>query len=532
MMEAWVAAQARRHGDAIALRDDVRVFTWTALANDAAGLAASLQRNGVSRGDVVAVRMKPQPRMVAMLHALQMLGAAMLPLNLRLTADELERVISRAGPRLVIDEGDATPDASATRNWWGGHPHVHPFDLVALVAPKSAQLPDRIDPFAALTIVLTSGSSAVPKAVVLTNANYAASAAASRVRLGHGRRDVWLATLPLFHVGGLAILARSALEGSEVALEPAFDADRAVDALSRRPRRGAAPTMVSLVPTMLARVLDRMKESASPALRCVLVGGAPLSPALGQRALEAGLPVSPTYGMTEACSQIATSAPGSADAARGVVGRPLDGVHVGILEADSEGWGEICVRGATVMAGYLRARDEREASAGGTPGGVVTAAADDSSSNDAARAEASQDDWTTDLDAIDPARMAGGWLRTRDRGRFGEDGSLAVAGRCDDVVITGGENVAPVEVEQALELHAGVAESLVFGESDDEWGQRVVALVVTSDGPAPSGDELGAWCRERIAAFKVPREFRFVRELPRTATGKLRRGKSGTDPDS
>src|SRR5262249_9889214 len=153
-------------------------------------------------------------------------------------------------------------------------------------------------------------------------------AAASRIRLGHGRRDVWLATLPLFHVGGLAILARSALEGSEVALETSFDVDRAVGALCVRPRRGAAPTMVSLVPTMLARVLDRMSQPASPALRGVLIGGAPLSPALGQRALDAGLPICPTYGMTEGCSQIATSAPGSDDAARGVVGRPLDGVHV------------------------------------------------------------------------------------------------------------------------------------------------------------------------------------------------------------
>jgi O-succinylbenzoic acid--CoA ligase len=520
MTEAWVAAQARRRGDAIALRDDVRVFTWTALANDAAGLAAALQRHGVSRGDIVAVRMKPQPRMVAMLHALQMLGAAMLPLNLRLTADELEGAVSRAAPRLVVDEGDATPAGVAPRAWWGEQAHLHPFDLAAASATKSAELPARIDPFAALTVVLTSGSSAEPKAVVLTNANYAASAAASRVRLGHGRRDVWLATLPLFHVGGLAILARSALEGSEVALEPTFDADRAVDALSRQPRRGAAPTMVSLVPTMLARVLDRMKEAASPALRCVLVGGAPLSPALGQRALEAGLPVSPTYGMTEACSQIATSVPGSADAARGVVGRPLDGVHVGILEADAEGWGEICVRGATVMAGYLRARGEREVAAVKGSRGDAAAAPGDSAPNGEG-----PDDWTTHPEAIDPARMAGGWLRTRDRGRFDEDGNLAVAGRCDDVVITGGENVAPVEVEQALELHAGVAESLVFGESDDEWGQRVVALVVTRSDGAPSGDELGAWCRERIAAYKVPREFRFVRELPRTATGKLVRGR-------
>jgi acyl-CoA synthetase (AMP-forming)/AMP-acid ligase II len=257
--------------------------------------------------------------------------------------------------------------------------------------------------------------------------------------------------------------------------------------------------------------------------------------------------------MTEACSQIATSAPGSADAARGVVGRPLDGVHVGILEADADGWGEICVRGAVVMAGYLRSPEEREAAR------AEGKASDRALGDDAARAVAARDEaadagagagardgagagsgagsdaatpdaWTNDDDRFEPTRMAGGWLRTRDRGRFDEHGNLAVAGRCDDVVITGGENVAPVEVEQALELHADVAESLVFGESDDEWGQRVVALVVPRSDAAPSGDELGAWCREHIAAHKVPREFRFVTELPRTATGKLERKRKVGDP--
>ncbi len=504
MSEAWVASHARRRGDAVAIRYQGRAVTWTELANDAAALAGAFARQGIARGDIVAVRMKPHPRMVAMLHALQMVGAAMLPLNLRLGAEELADVVSQTTPRLVVDEGDAPPagagEDGAARAWWGERAHLHPFDLAVAAASKSAEVPVEIDPFAALTVVMTSGSSAAPKAVVLTNANHAASAAASRVRLGHGRRDVWLATLPLFHIGGLAILTRSALEGSEVALEPAFDTERAVDALARQPRRGAAPTMVSLVPTMLARVLDQMTQAASPALRCVLVGGAPLSPALGQRALDAGLPVTPTYGMTEACSQIATGVPGSTDAARGVAGRPLGGVRVGILEADAEGWGEVCVRGATVMRGYLRSPDERAASAG---------------------------DGTGEDDAIDESRIAGGWFRTHDRGRFDEEGNLAIAGRCDDVVITGGENVSPVEVEQALEQHPSVAESLVLGEPDDEWGERIVALVVARDGASPDSDELQAWCRERIAAYKVPRDLRFVKELPRTATGKLKRKNRG-----
>jgi o-succinylbenzoate---CoA ligase len=492
MTEAWVIAQARRRGDAVAVRDaadDIEGVTWSALAGKAFALAAGLAHAGVRRGDIVAVRMPPSPQMVALLHALQMLGAAMLPLNLRLTSAELERIVALAAPRLVLD------DHGSLACWWGDIPRVHACDdLDSAAASKSFRLPVALDPQAALTVVMTSGSSGAPRAVVLTNANHAAAAAASRARLGHGERDVWLAALPLYHIGGLAILARSALEGSEVMLEPAFDVERASDVIGSRDGRA---TMVSLVPTMLSRVLDRMTASASSRLRCVLIGGAPLSPALGARALEAGLPVSPTYGMTEACSQLATSSPGSLDAARGRSGRPLDGVEMRIDDADAEGWGEIIVRGPNVMRGYLRPSPE----SGEAPG--------------------------------ESGLLPGGWLRTRDRGRIDERGTLSVAGRCDDVIITGGENVSPVEVEQCLDQHPEVAESLVVGAADSEWGQRIVALVVARRRDrSPSPEVLRAWCRERIAPYKVPRELRFVAELPRTATGKLvRTVKNGADGD-
>jgi acyl-CoA synthetase (AMP-forming)/AMP-acid ligase II len=163
------------------------------------------------------------------------------------------------------------------------------------------------------------------------------------------------------------------------------------------------------------------------------------------------------------------------------VGPPLDGVEVTIREADSDGWGDILVRGPTVMRGYLR------------------------------NAEA------------DRAALRDGWLCTGDVGRLDERGRLAVSGRRDDLIVTGGENVAPVEVEQVLDEHPDVAESLVIGVDDAEWGQRVVALVVPRDGREPGGDALREWCRARIASYKTPRDFRFTAELPRGATGKLLR---------
>lgn len=471
----WLFARASADGHDEALRFEGRSWTWAELAGESELLASRLSSAGVVRGDLVAVRMAPGPRMVALLHALQALGAAMLPLNLRLTAAETSRILAHARPRLLVDDGNSAAV--------DGVPVLHPLDDSASTR-RSFAMPTRIDPQAALTVVYTSGTTSAPKGVVLTNANHAAAAAASRARLGHGREDTWLATLPLFHVGGLAILTRSVLEGSSVALEAGFDLGRTVDAL----QRGTA-TMVSLVPTMLARVLDAMANSGSevrnsggavsPRVRAVLVGGAALSPSLGRLALDAGLPVATTWGMTEACSQICTSVPGSEAAALGCVGRPLPGIEVAVEAADEHGFGQLRVHGANVMRGYLR------------------------------NAEA------------DRGALEDGWLHSGDVGRIDADGSVWLAGRRDDLIVTGGENVAPVEVEHVLDDHPDVVESLVLGEEDAEWGQKVVALVVSPAGVPAT--ELTKWCRQRLAGYKVPREFRFVDALERGPTGKVLR---------
>lgn len=466
MSGPWVVEAARLHGERAAVRFEGRDVSWSALADEACALAGALSARGVSAGDLVAVHMAPHPRFVALLHAAQMLGAALLPLNLRLAPGEVERVLAHARPRLVVHDGAAALPSGVDR--------LHAFDELPAARPFAP--PASIDADAALAVVYTSGTTSEPKGVVLSNASFAASAAASRRRLGHGTGDVWLAAMPLFHVGGLSILVRSVLEGSLVVLERGFDDARAAEVLA-----SGDATMVSLVPTMLARVLAREGFTASPRLRAVLVGGAALSPALGRRALDAGLPISTTYGMTEACSQIATSEPGSDDAALGLVGRPLDGTEVRIDGADAEGWGEILVRGPTVARGYLRNEEATEHA------------------------------------------FAGDWLRTGDLGRLEERGRLAVAGRRDDLIVSGGENVAPLEVERVLDEHPSVAESLVVGVPDEEWGQRVVALVVLREDIALD-DDLRKWCRGRMAAYKVPREFRRVADLPRSPSGKpLRR---------
>jgi O-succinylbenzoic acid--CoA ligase len=297
-----------------------------------------------------------------------------------------------------------------------------------------------------LAVVLTSGTTGESRPVCLTRANFEASARASGELLGVEDDDRWLCCLPVFHVGGLSIFTRSAIYGTTVVAEPGFDPSRVKDLLE-----AGEVTLASLVPTMLARLRDAGLERA-PRLRTILLGGGPIPDELLAWALDAGLPVRPTYGMTETTSQVATAEIGERAA------RPLPGAEVRIAEQ-----GEIVVRG--------------------------------------------------------PMVASDGWLHTGDRGRLTEDGLLEVEGRMDDVIVTGGENVAAVEVEAALLEHPAVTDAAVLGIDDAEWGRAIWAFVVGDIGE----DAAIGHCRGLLPGFKVPKRVVVLDELPRTASGKVER---------
>ncbi|KKK54406.1 hypothetical protein LCGC14_3085060, partial [marine sediment metagenome] len=311
----------------------------------------------------------------------------------------------------------------------------------------------------------TSGTGGRASVVELTYANHIWSAVGSGLRIGIDPADRWLCCLPLHHIGGLAILLRSVLYGTAVVLER-FDPAALVEAV-----RTGAVTLVSLVPTMLERLLDAGADLDRP--RCVLLGGGPAPRALVERALDAGVMVAPTYGFTEAASQVTTLPPGEARGRPGSAGTPLMPTEVRI---DDEG--VILVRGATV-----------------------------------APAEAGPD----------------GWLRTGDLGQIDDEGHLHPLGRADGVIVSGGENVSPEEVEQVLLAHAAVADAVVVGSQDPEWQWAVSATVVLADGAQASESELREFCRRRLASFKVPKAIGFAAGLPRSEEGKLLRHRLGDD---
>ncbi len=308
------------------------------------------------------------------------------------------------------------------------------------------------DPVAA--VMHTSGTTAAPKPVELSYGNFLASALGSAVALGLDPAERWLCPMPLTHVGGLSVPIRSAIYATTAVLPGRFDTDWVLGELMDPARR---ITIVSLVPTMLARLLDA-GLSDPPTLRWALLGGGPMAPALLERARAAGVPVAATYGMTEACSQIAT------------FGWPLPGVELRMSE------GEILVRGPIVSA-------------------------------------SSQDEE--------------GWLHTGDLGRVDQRSRLEIIGRKSDTIVTGGENVAPAEVEAVLLEHPDVADAAVHSRADPEWGEAVIATIVARPGAHPQPEQLREFCAARMARFKIPKAFEFAAELPRTASGKLLRRKLG-----
>ena len=481
-MNLSLALESRigRTPDATAIEGVDGNWTFATLAERARRGAAWLPASATAEGAAVALLMPGDARFVAWFHAVALAGRPVLPLNARLTAGEIAQQLAGAGARILL--GDASDDRLATIG-------AQVPGLAALAAPDLDRLPppagrmpgEQAPSDATLAVLYTSGTSGRSKGACLSWRNFEASAAASLERLGPAVRGRWLACMPLYHVGGLSILVRSVLYGGPVRLLPRFDAEAVSDALDTGDVAG-----VSLVPTMLSRLLAERGGRPAPAgLEVLLLGGAAASRDLLTRAHEAGFPVCTTYGLTEATSQVATARPWR----RGAVDRPplvpLHGTELRIVADDRDApafvAGEIVVRGPTVMRGYLN-------------------------------------------DPVATARaIRDGWLYTGDIGFLDAAGGLHVLDRRDDLVVSGGENVYPAEVEAVLLEHPSVAEAAVAGLPDADLGSRVVAWIVAKPGAATDAQALSGHCGARLAGYKRPREFRFVGALPRTTEGKLQR---------
>ena len=519
----WIARLANLGDTHEALRFKGRRLSYAELGAAAKATADRLIALGIEPGDLVAVLAAPSVEGIVLIHAMLATGVVMLPLNARLTeAEQREAIASTAARYLVVPgPGARTSDSRGHRLVGETGCGLVAMDLaedgvaadLEILRAASSGIDEtarirrsqRVGERAAL-VLRTSGTSGRPKGAILAFDHLMASAHASAALLGSEASDRWLLCMPIFHIGGLSILIRSARVGACVVVHERFEARDVACAIEDE-----GITRVSFVPTMLERVLEvRGDERAPKALSLVLLGGGPVAADLLERAGRLGYPIAPTYGLTEAASQVATRPPrryacaghdsheshdSHASHERGV-GRDgedlaaglevLPGVEIRIVDADRDRVaagvaGEIQVRGPIVMCGYLE---------------------DPKATHEALR---------------------DGWLSTGDVGCLDEDGRLRVLDRRADLIVSGGENIYPAEVESILVESADVLEAGVYGIPDSEFGARPAAALVLREGAVFDSDALSAFCAHRMARYKCPVEFKRVDELPRTATGKLLR---------
>ncbi|WP_117169029.1 o-succinylbenzoate--CoA ligase [Paraliobacillus sediminis] len=478
-MPHWLDKQADITPDGLAIESPfVPPVTFSILRYRAQQFAKKLQFLGVREGEHVAIHSKNSIEMIIAIHGLSYLGAVIVLLNTRLSKSELAFQIEDANVRHLVTtsedqsyiEGFVEPDVVK----------VVSFTTVEKQPEIVGDLKIEMNPDDIFSIIYTSGTTGKPKGVVHTYGNHWSSAIASALNLGIDKQDKWLATLPLFHVGGFSLLMKSVIYGMPIYLLEKFEVESIHQAIMNK-----GVTIVSVVSVMLDRLMEELAAKSYPAeFRCMLLGGGPASAYLLEKARQKRIPVFQTYGMTETSSQIVTLSPNEALRKIGSAGKALFTAQMKVIndkkEANPLEIGEIFVKGPMVTKGYYQ--------------------------NEAANKS---------------AVLHQGWLATGDLGYLDEEGFLYVVDRRKDLIISGGENVYPAEIENVLVGIKGIKEAGVVGQEDPKWGKVPVAFIIVED--KLDLDLVKQQCRDELAKYKIPRAFYIVDNLPRNASNKLLR---------
>ena len=458
-------------GNHVAVRHRDRELTYAELDDRSNRLAQALRAAGIVKGSRVAYLDRTGPEIVELLFATSKLGAVTVPLNWRLAAAELAAVVADAQSDVLI-AGKAYADVAAPtvvvagpeyERWLAAHEPVDPGG--------------RGEPDDTVLQLYTSGTTGVPKGVLTTHRNLAA-AVESSPRWEFDADTISMTPLPMFHIGGIGWAFLGLWNAATTVLVGEFVPEDVLDVLERQ-----RVTNTIFVPTMLQLLcaVPGAAERDYSALRSIAYGASPITTPVLKDALRTfRCSLYGVYGLTESTGGVMQLDPADHEHERLLrsAGRPFPWVELKIVD------GEVWLRAPNVTPGYFNRPDE-----------TAAALTDD------------------------------GWLKTGDGGYLDDDGYLFLTDRIKDMIVSGGENVYPVEVEEALAQHPDVAEVAVIGVPDERWGETVKALVVLADGSSVTEHELIEHCRDRLAHYKCPTSIEFRTELARTATGKLQKFK-------
>lgn len=464
----FLIERVRLSPDRIAIVTDQEEISFKQLHERVVSFAGKLKGSGIKKRDHVSVLMKNSIDFIIVVHALHYLGAIAILLNTRLSEKEIGFQLENSDSAfLIIDEHQLIQvDTKVER-----------LEVNALKEkesiPFSYEKHFHADDVA--TMMFTSGTTGAPKAVLQTFGNHWSSAIASVLNLGLNQDDSWLINLPMFHVGGLSTVYKSAIYGMKIVLTEKVDSNTILK-ITKKHR----VTILSVVTKVLNDMITEIKnDDELSSVRAILLGGGPAPLPLLKECQKYDIPVYQTYGMTETCSQIATLSPEYMISKIGSAGKALYGCSLEIRDnekiCEPSVVGEIVVKGPNVCKGYYRIKS---------------------------------------FDQSD-------YFYTGDLGYFDEDGFLYVVDRRSDLIISGGENIYPAEIESVLLSHPDILEAGVTGKEDAKWGRVPVAFVVSNSISPPSVEELVDFCRINLAGYKVPKEIHYVKKLPRNATNKL-----------
>jgi fatty-acyl-CoA synthase len=475
---SWTARRARKTPDRVAVVHADREWTYGELHERVLRLAHGLRGLGVGRGDRVAYLGPNHPAYLETLFAAGTLGAVFVPLNMRLAGPELADQLADSGTAVLIHAPG-----------YEGHPAPHVIgldsgyeDLLAGASTEPIDEPVSLDDTA--LIMYTSGTTGRAKGAVLRHGNITWNSINVLVDADLGSDEVTLISAPLFHTAGLNMnCLPTLLKGGRVLLESSFDPGRTLALVERY-----GVTLMFGVPAMFNAIADQPGFAGADlsSVRTLMCGGAPVPEATIQRYLARGLAFVQGYGMTEASAGTLLLDRAQALTKAGSAGVPHFFTDVRVARPDGTDTapgerGEVVVRGPNVMAGYWN-----------------------------------QPEATAEV-------LSGGWFHSGDVAVTDEDGYVYVVDRIKDVIISGGENIYPAEVENVLVEHPAVADAAVIGVPDEKWGEVGRAILVLRPGAEAEPDQIAEFLLGRIAKYKIPKQYAFVDQLPRTPTGKILR---------